>query len=72
MGLVWACPAQNAFRTTWYGTPNGPKRWVSHLPFEKIQAFVEAEYDHVYVHQVGLDQEDFSRFYNQEILPKLR
>ena len=35
-----------------------------------IQAFAEAGYDHVYVHQVGPDQEGFFRFYQQEVLPK--
>jgi G6PDH family F420-dependent oxidoreductase len=37
-----------------------------------IKAFAEAGYDHVYVHQVGPDQEGFFRFYEQEVLPKLR
>ena len=27
---------------------------------------------HIYVHQVGPDQEGFFRFYQQEILPKFR
>jgi coenzyme F420-dependent glucose-6-phosphate dehydrogenase len=36
-----------------------------------IKAFAEAGYDHVYVHQVGPDQEGFFRFYEQEVLPKL-
>jgi hypothetical protein len=35
-----------------------------------IDAYVEAGYDHVYVHQVGLDQEGFFRFYAEEILPR--
>ncbi|MGD9734828.1 MAG: TIGR03557 family F420-dependent LLM class oxidoreductase [Solirubrobacterales bacterium] len=34
-----------------------------------IQEYVDAGYDHVYVHQVGEDQEGFFRFYEQEILP---
>jgi coenzyme F420-dependent glucose-6-phosphate dehydrogenase len=37
-----------------------------------IQEFVAAGYDHVYVHQVGPDQEGFFRFYEQAVLPKLR
>jgi G6PDH family F420-dependent oxidoreductase len=37
-----------------------------------INEFVKAGYDHVYVHQVGSDQEGFFRFYEQEVLPKLR
>jgi len=39
---------------------------------EKIRAFAKAGYDHVYVHQVGPDQEGFFRFYQQEVLPKFR
>ena len=36
---------------------------------EAIDEFVSAGYDHVYVHQVGPDQEGFLRFYEREILP---
>jgi G6PDH family F420-dependent oxidoreductase len=36
-----------------------------------IQRFVDAGYDHVYVHQVGPDQLGFFRFYEREILPAL-
>jgi G6PDH family F420-dependent oxidoreductase len=39
---------------------------------EKIRKFVDAGYDHVYVHQVGPDQEGFFRFYEREVLPALR
>jgi coenzyme F420-dependent glucose-6-phosphate dehydrogenase len=38
---------------------------------EAIREFEQAGYDHVYVHQVGRDQEGFLRFYAEEILPKL-
>ena len=31
---------------------------------------VKAGFDHVYVHQVGPDQEGFMRFYQREILPR--
>jgi G6PDH family F420-dependent oxidoreductase len=34
-----------------------------------IDAFAEAGYTHVYVHQVGDDQRGFCRFYEQEVLP---
>jgi coenzyme F420-dependent glucose-6-phosphate dehydrogenase len=34
-----------------------------------IGAYEEAGYDHVYIHQVGRDQESFFRFYEREILP---
>lgn len=39
---------------------------------DKIKEFADAGYDHVYVHQVGPDQRGFFRFYEQQILPKLR
>lgn len=39
---------------------------------QAIQQFVDAGYDHVYVHQVGPDQEGFFRFYASEVLPRLR
>jgi G6PDH family F420-dependent oxidoreductase len=35
-----------------------------------IDAFVDAGYTHVYVHQVGPDQDGFFRFYETEILPR--
>lgn len=38
----------------------------------QIQKYVDAGFDHVYIHQVGPDQEGFFRFYQREILPKFR
>ncbi len=38
---------------------------------EKIREYEQAGYDHVYVHQVGRDQEGFFRFYEREVLPKI-
>jgi coenzyme F420-dependent glucose-6-phosphate dehydrogenase len=38
---------------------------------EKIQEYVDAGYDHVYVHQIGPDQAGFVDFYKREVLPKL-
>ncbi|MDP9362921.1 MAG: TIGR03557 family F420-dependent LLM class oxidoreductase [Chloroflexota bacterium] len=35
----------------------------------QLQKFVDAGFDHVYVHQVGPDQEGFLGFYRREILP---
>jgi hypothetical protein len=32
-----------------------------------IDGFVEAGFDHVYVHQVGRNQEKFFRFYSREL-----
>jgi coenzyme F420-dependent glucose-6-phosphate dehydrogenase len=37
---------------------------------ESIEMFARAGFDHVYVHQVGQDQESFMRFYAHEILPE--
>jgi G6PDH family F420-dependent oxidoreductase len=37
---------------------------------EAIDAFVDAGYDHVYVHQIGPDQEGFLRFAERELLPR--
>ncbi len=34
-----------------------------------IQEYVDAGYDHVYMHQIGPDQEGFFDFYEREILP---
>lgn len=38
---------------------------------DMIQKYVDAGYDHVYVHQVGADQEGFLRFYQQKIMPQV-
>lgn len=38
---------------------------------EAIRQFVDAGYDHVYLHQVGPDQEGFFRFYETTVLPQL-
>ena len=38
----------------------------------EIAAFGAAGFDHIYIHQVGPDQEGFLRFYEREIAPKLR
>jgi len=39
---------------------------------EKIKKYGEAGFDHVYIHQVGPDQEGFFQFYEREVLPKLK
>ncbi|HET9345915.1 MAG TPA: TIGR03557 family F420-dependent LLM class oxidoreductase, partial [Candidatus Limnocylindrales bacterium] len=36
-----------------------------------IQAYVDAGYDHVYVHQIGPDQKAFIEAYARDVLPKL-
>ena len=38
---------------------------------DAIRGFANAGYDHVYVHQVGPDQDGFFRFYEREVLPKI-
>jgi G6PDH family F420-dependent oxidoreductase len=38
---------------------------------EAIREYEQAGFDHVYVHQVGRDQESFLRFYADRILPEL-
>src|SRR5687767_8728512 len=39
---------------------------------EGIKQFIDAGYTHVYVHQLGPDQQGFFSFYESEVLPKLR
>jgi coenzyme F420-dependent glucose-6-phosphate dehydrogenase len=39
---------------------------------EQIDQYERAGYDHVYLHQVGRDQEGFFRFAEREILPRYR
>jgi coenzyme F420-dependent glucose-6-phosphate dehydrogenase len=38
---------------------------------EAIREFVDAGYDHVYVHQIGPDQRGAIAFYEREVMPKL-
>jgi coenzyme F420-dependent glucose-6-phosphate dehydrogenase len=37
-----------------------------------IREYVDAGYDHVYLHQIGPDQEGFLRFFDREVRPRLR
>ncbi len=37
----------------------------------KIQEMFDAGYDHVYVHQIGPDQQGFFDFYEQQVIPQL-
>lgn len=39
---------------------------------EAIREFADAGYTHVYVHQVGPDQQKFFEFYQREVLPALK
>jgi coenzyme F420-dependent glucose-6-phosphate dehydrogenase len=43
-----------------------PERYLA-----KINEYVEAGYDHVWIHQVGPNQEGFFRFFEKEVFPKL-
>ena len=45
--------------------PDPERHW------EAIQKYDRAGYDHVFVHQVGADQEGFFQFYERKILPQL-
>ncbi len=38
---------------------------------EAVSEYASAGFDHVYVHQVGPDQEGFFEFYRREVLPRL-
>ena len=50
-------------------TPCGPDidRHVA-----KLQEYVDAGVDHLYVHQVGPDQQGFIEAYAKDVLPRLR
>src|SRR6185503_14107136 len=49
--------------------PCGPDP-EAHL--SKIEPFIEAGFDHVYIHHVGPDQDGFLEFAEKELLPRLR
>jgi len=38
---------------------------------ETVQSFVDAGFDHVYLHQIGPDQEGFFDFFTKEVAPRL-
>jgi hypothetical protein len=38
---------------------------------DAIREYGDAGFDHVYLHQVGPEQEGFFRFFEQELRPKL-
>jgi len=38
----------------------------------EIRRYADAGFDHIYVHQVGPDQDGFFRFYADEVLPKVQ
>lgn len=38
---------------------------------DAIQKYIDAGFDHVYIHQIGPDQQGFFKFYQEKILPAL-
>lgn len=38
---------------------------------EGMKEFIDAGFDHVYVHQIGPDQQGFLKFYSEKVLPQL-
>ena len=38
---------------------------------EQIRQYADAGYDHIYLHQIGPDQQGFFRFYERELRPRL-
>jgi G6PDH family F420-dependent oxidoreductase len=38
---------------------------------DEIRKFADAGYDHIWIHQIGPDQDGFFAFYENEVLPKL-
>jgi G6PDH family F420-dependent oxidoreductase len=38
---------------------------------QEIHKFIDAGYDHIYIHQIGPNQEGFFQFYEKNILPNL-
>jgi hypothetical protein len=39
---------------------------------ENIRKFTAAGFDHVWIHQIGPDQDGFFDFYEKQVLPKVR
>ena len=38
---------------------------------QQLKTYMEAGYDHIYVHQIGSEQEKCMKFYQEQIIPKL-
>ena len=51
------------------GTVTGPDR-EEHV--ESLETAIDAGYDHVYVHQIGPDQESALEFYSNDVLPTVQ
>lgn len=39
---------------------------------EEVKKYADAGYDHVFVHQVGPEEDGFFRFYEREVMPRLQ
>ncbi|HEX2096298.1 MAG TPA: hypothetical protein VHF50_02900, partial [Solirubrobacterales bacterium] len=76
--LGWELPLPAHFEqaTSWAGEDDiaesivcgpDPARHVA-----AIEEYVDAGYDHVYIHQVGPRQDGFFDFYAREVLPKFK
>ena len=76
--LNWELPLPSLFEdaTAWAGEDDIAKSIVCgpdpEPQVEAVREFAEAGYDHIYLHQVGPDQEGFLRFAERELLPRLR
>jgi coenzyme F420-dependent glucose-6-phosphate dehydrogenase len=75
--LNWELPLPSLFAdaTEWAGEDDVAGSVVCGPDPERhaaaVREFVDAGYDHVYLHQVGPDQEGFLRFAQDELLPAL-
>jgi G6PDH family F420-dependent oxidoreductase len=69
--------ARRIVHRQWTAPAAIPPRLLTRLrvpaDFEAVADLIaDAGFDHVHVHQVGADQETFFRFYEREVLPRLR
>lgn len=77
-GLNWEIPTPKYFEdlakmtdpetlTRHIACGNDPQRHIN-----EINKFINAGYDHVFIHQLGPQQEGFINFYNEEVLPEFQ
>jgi coenzyme F420-dependent glucose-6-phosphate dehydrogenase len=75
--LNWELPLPSLFEdaTEWAGEDDVAESVVCGPDPDRhaaaVREFVDAGYDHVYLHQVGPDQDGFLRFAKTELLPAL-
>ena len=76
--LNWELPLPELFEaaTEWAGPEDVAEEIVCGPDLDRhaeaVQEFIDAGYDHVYLHQVGPDQAGFLDVAERELLPKLR